>query len=188
LCSSGPAAQNSKIYVQPNLKFASGQSRKELSSASLNLFDAYCLGGANGQKSEVIMSYFESRAGRAVTCILYLLLGLLTGLFPMLAGSIKGGHGPMPLPWDIGLLGSVLLAIAALTAPFRFRGTGYIALLGGIMILVLYLPLFLGIDRTGRVAAGVDGILVVLVILLVSVIYPVASILASFLGRNKSPN
>ena len=134
------------------------------------------------------MSYFESRAGRAVTCILYLLLGVLTGLFPMLAGSIKGGHGPMPSTWYISLLGSVLLVIAALTTPFRFRGTGYIALLGGIMILVLYGPLLLGFDRTGRIVAGLDEILLLSIILLVSVIYPVASILASLLGRNRSPN
>jgi len=134
------------------------------------------------------MSYFESRAGRAVTCILYLLLGVLTGLFPILASSIKGGHGPMPSTRYIGLLGSLLLAIAALTVPFGFRGTGYIALLGGIMILVLYGPLLLGVDRTGRIVAGLDEILLLSIILLVSVIYPVASIPASLLGRNKLPN
>lgn len=134
------------------------------------------------------MRYFESGIGRAVTCILYLLLAVPAGLFPIAWASFKGGHGPMPPSWYVGLLGSALLAIAALTAPFRFRGTGYIALLGGIMILVLYGPLFLGVDRTGRIAASLDGILLLSLILLVSVIYPGASIVASLLSRNRSPN
>jgi len=98
------------------------------------------------------MSYFASRAERAVTCILYLLLGILTGLFSMALGAMW--RGPVPPTWYVGLLGSLFVASAAATALFRFQGTGYIALAGGIMLLIFYIPFSLSDYATPMWSAG----------------------------------
>ena len=127
------------------------------------------------------MSYFRSTIGRVVSCILYLVAGAATGgLMLLFAGlGASKGSGPFILG-DISLIGSSLLIVAAVTAAFGFRGTGYIALAGAIAVWVFYVPLMVpSLTRaSGAGKASVPIVPVVLAILLfmVSIAYPIASI------------
>src|SRR5258708_11616640 len=91
------------------------------------------------------MSYFRSTAGRVVSCILYLIAGVLSGgimvLFMGMQGSL--GSGSPAITMYISLVGSLLSVVAAMTVWFRFRGTGYIALPGVIAVWTFYVAMLL---------------------------------------------
>ena len=73
-------------------------------------------------------SYFRSTAGRIVSCALYLIAGVFSGgLMFLLIGLAGSLGGPAPIRAHISYFGSLLLVVAAVTALFRFRGTGWIA-------------------------------------------------------------
>lgn len=129
------------------------------------------------------MSYFRSTAGRVVSCILYLIAGVLTGAMAFYLGSLGHSLGSvssiMDKMIDISLVGSLLLGVAAVTALFSFLGTGYIALTGVIAVWVFFAAL-LASSLTARVGAGtviLEGV-IMLVLLIASAAYPIASIVS----------
>jgi hypothetical protein len=79
------------------------------------------------------------------------------------------------------LAGSFLLVVAAVTALFTFRGTGYIALIGVIAVWVFYGSMFFSsmtdAAKAGKMAAEVVPLILVPLLLIASVAYPVASII-----------
>ena len=70
-----------------------------------------------------------------MSCALYLIAGVFSGgLMFLLIGLAGSLGGPAPIRAHISYFGSLLLVVAAVTALFRFRGTGYIALTGVIVV------------------------------------------------------
>ena len=117
------------------------------------------------------MSYFRSVAGRVVSCVLYLIAGVLSGGSMLLIMSMWRGGSP-PITAYISLFGSMLLVVGAVTALFRFRGTGYIALAGFIAAWMFYWsPTFAPLDPA--------RIVLLVMLLLVSLSYPIASIVSA---------
>jgi len=127
------------------------------------------------------MSYFRSTAGRVVSCILYLLAGVATGGPMLLYMGLQSSRGSGAfITGDISFVGSVLLVVAAVAAVFGFRGTGYIALTGVFAVWVFYLSMFVSsvsaMAKAGKNAAEVVPLILVGLLMIVSVAYPVASI------------
>jgi hypothetical protein len=116
------------------------------------------------------MSYFRSTAGRVVSCVLYLIAGVLSGSLIFFIMAIWRGGSPAITTY-ISFFGSLLLVIAGITALFGFRGTGFIAIAGIIASLAFYMSS----DYTKQTPASLA--LAVLFILVLS-IYPVASIVS----------
>jgi hypothetical protein len=125
-----------------------------------------------------IMSYFRSTAGRVLSCVLYLIAGMVTGglmvMYMRLQTSL--GSGSPPVTMYISLFGSLVLVIAAVSATFRFRGAGYIALTGVISVWIFYLAMVLpSVTQPGMMRT--DAAL--LLVLVGSLAYPVAAILGA---------
>ncbi len=139
------------------------------------------------------MSYFRSTAGRVVSCILYLIAGVLSGgimvLFMGMQGSL--GSGSPAITMYISLVGSLLSVVAAMTVWFRFRGTGYIALTGVIAVWTFYVAMMLSsmapvarpvarsASRPNKTRLAVAPLVVVPLLLLGSLAYPIASLISA---------
>src|SRR5215813_15175671 len=119
------------------------------------------------------MSYFQSKAGRLISCVIYLLAAIGTAgiMFAMMSLPKSGSF----IPGDISFIGSLLLLVAAVTALCRFRGTGYISLAGVLIVWVPYFWLF--ITNGGR--GGPLPLLEISLLFVLSVAYPIASIIGA---------
>jgi len=127
------------------------------------------------------MSYFRSTGGRVVSCVFYLIAGVATGGLMLLYMGLQSSRGSGAfITGDISFVGSVLLVVAAVAAAFGFRGTGYIALTGVIAVWVFYLSMFVSsvsaMAKAGKMAAEVGPLILVSLLLIASVLYPIASI------------
>jgi hypothetical protein len=93
-------------------------------------------------------------------------------------GASKGS-GPF-IMGDISLIGSLLLVVAAVTAAFGFRGTGYIALAGAIAIWAFYIALMVpSLTRasgSGKMSVPIVPVVLATLLFMASVVYPIASI------------
>lgn len=117
------------------------------------------------------MSYFRSIAGRVVSCVLYLIAGVLSGGLMFLIMSMWRGGSPSVTTY-ISLFGSLLLVIAAVTTLFSLRGTGWIALAGVVAGWVFYWsPAYAPLNPA--------RVLLLMMLLLVSSAYPIAQIVGT---------
>ena len=81
----------------------------------------------------------KSRTADQLPHYLLAAIGTAGNMFAMMSLPKSGPF----IPGDISFIGSLLLLVAAVTALFRFRGTGYISLAGVLIVWVPYLSLFI---------------------------------------------